>query len=444
MTRQGILKPSARYGDPMRSLPAALFAALVVAPVAAADGPAGALAPGDPWGDGLGGPLAGLGEEAGSLVVELATKGPTSWVLHRVAVPSGETPVLPAPGPPPAATAEFPLLVLPELREPALDADAPAEPSRVAPAPTLGPDAAAGRVASTAATLDAAVRAALVVDAGAALLALHLPDATRIIDAPEATVPAGPLGVAGSAPRGGDAPLLETEAALGRDEALAPAAPVKPAGGPAAPPATLAERAATAAAEAAAGDRLLVLAAAGLLLLLPFLYHRLHHEQALDHPRRRAIYAAILARPGSTIQTVADAAAVNRGTALHHLRILGRQGLVQARRGTKEVHLFPAGARLGPEETARHAVLARTGARELADAVAAAPGRTRVEAARALAVAPSTLDWHLRGLLATGLVLERAGPGGRRELVPGPALLRILAEQAGAAPPPAPAKAAPA
>jgi DNA-binding transcriptional ArsR family regulator len=177
-----------------------------------------------------------------------------------------------------------------------------------------------------------------------------------------------------------------------------------------------------------------LLALIGGLLFAPSLYHRVQQESSLDHPGRRALYEAIVASPGCTIQSAARASGLSRGTAVHHLRILARHRLVLQRPGTKEVHLFPNTPGFEGALAQHLSLLARPRTREIAALVAAEPGLTRTEVAQRVGITPSTLDWHLGQLLQSGLVAERL-EGRRRALMPGDALAPALARGQAPLPP---------
>lgn len=77
-----------------------------------------------------------------------------------------------------------------------------------------------------------------------------------------------------------------------------------------------------------------------LKLLLAPLFTRLSKEQALEHPRRRAIFEHIQRNPGTSFRETARIVGMAAGTVRHHLNVLQRSGMVVERPHGATVRFF--------------------------------------------------------------------------------------------------------
>lgn len=85
-------------------------------------------------------------------------------------------------------------------------------------------------------------------------------------------------------------------------------------------------------------------ATAGIALIIKFLlaplFTRLSKSQALEHPRRKAIYEYVAHHPGANFREVARRTGIAAGTVRHHLTILERSGHLVERAHNGTVRLF--------------------------------------------------------------------------------------------------------
>lgn len=85
-------------------------------------------------------------------------------------------------------------------------------------------------------------------------------------------------------------------------------------------------------------------ATAGIALIIKFLlaplFTRLSKSQALEHPRRKAIYEYVAQYPGANFREVARGTGIATGTVRHHLTILERSGHLVERAHNGTVRLF--------------------------------------------------------------------------------------------------------
>ncbi|MGQ0537164.1 MAG: winged helix-turn-helix transcriptional regulator [Methanobacteriota archaeon] len=142
-----------------------------------------------------------------------------------------------------------------------------------------------------------------------------------------------------------------------------------------------------------------------LLTLLP-LYSRINKEDGLENAKRKEIYEIVTASPGVTISEVARRSGVSHSTAAYHLGRLADLGLAVASGDGNRVRYFRNGGRVTDEERRLLTVLQSPEVLRVYEYIAHHPWCYRAEMAESLSVATPTVNWHLRPLLATGLVQE--------------------------------------
>jgi predicted transcriptional regulator len=147
---------------------------------------------------------------------------------------------------------------------------------------------------------------------------------------------------------------------------------------------------------------------AGLLKVLAPLYSRLDRDRILGHPVRRRMLALVADQPGIHLEAAQRGAGIGAGAAAHHVHVLLSSGFLREQRAGRFRRLYPADAQ--PQQVARDAALRQPRAAALYELVRANPGMGLREAARALAVPASSLQWHCARLSAAGL-LERRTDG---------------------------------
>lgn len=376
------------------------------------------------------------------------------WEFPRALDPllaEASSPSVPAPGTGTPVPLWEPALL---GRAPALPGDGPAVPLAVFVQDDLVGVELPGRVTLSGATLDGlpdprAEVATLVEGLGTLSVTVLIPGTTHPPPAPAAEAPRQPLGVAGGGAPGRPAPptALVREERASAPGLAAPAPGVPQATRSAAPASGLglaAERVALAPAQAFPVVAAVAAALTLLLLLLP-LYHRLQRDRLLDHATRARLYASVRAKPGLHIEDLTREAGCSRTTAVYHLRMLARSGLLQAMKGPKSVHYYPSTRPPDPDERAQRALLASPCARAVAGAVLASPGIDRRGLAGATGLSASTLSWHVGRLRRLRLIEERPLPGRRAVAMdPGPVLRSLLEPWRNPGPAPAPSAPAPA
>jgi predicted transcriptional regulator len=152
-------------------------------------------------------------------------------------------------------------------------------------------------------------------------------------------------------------------------------------------------------------------------------------------PVRAHILGLVEARPGASIQDLADGTGVNRTAVVHHARRLVREGRIEAVRHGRAVLHFPAGV----ASTAHRSVLAALRLETACAILSALRGQPDLSwraLARRLGVTPRAIRWQVRRLAEAGLISVVKGENGAPHLtVLSAELRRALELRAEAGPP---------
>lgn len=142
-----------------------------------------------------------------------------------------------------------------------------------------------------------------------------------------------------------------------------------------------------------------IICSAGVLAFLGYRTSRC----PLDNKKRSRIYACIRDHPGIAPMEIARITGINRGTTRYHLSRLREAGLVSILHRDGRVGYF----RSGDYDTAEkvvHLHLRNDLRRQILGLLLEEPGVTQSEVADTIGVARSTVAWHMRRLVADGLV----------------------------------------
>jgi predicted transcriptional regulator/uncharacterized membrane protein len=139
-------------------------------------------------------------------------------------------------------------------------------------------------------------------------------------------------------------------------------------------------------------------------LLLP-LYVKLRREEVLDHYTRGKIHGYIIANPGEHYNSLKAQLRLKNGTLAYHLRVLEREGYVKTTRDGMFKRFYPMEAPL-PRRKSEF-----SGMQEIVlEHIRAEPGTNQNELARRMGVSSQVANYHIRNLVAAGMVrLERDG-----------------------------------
>ncbi len=143
-----------------------------------------------------------------------------------------------------------------------------------------------------------------------------------------------------------------------------------------------------------------------ILGLVPWaLYHRVSGHSLLTHKVRKTIHEAVTETPGIGVRDLAGSTGVTYSTVTYHLARLVDAGILveTESRGTLRYHVSG-----GITHRARGLmpVAENPEALRVLEVIRSTPGIHRAVLARILGVSASTVNWHLRRLLATDLVTE--------------------------------------
>ncbi len=149
-------------------------------------------------------------------------------------------------------------------------------------------------------------------------------------------------------------------------------------------------------------------AALGVLGFVPWaLYHRITGNRTLANATRKRIYESVCARPGIGVRDTAASAGVSYSTAIYHLdRLVKERMLVLTGEGSK-LRYYKNGGSFSETDRALMPVLKNKEALRVLAHVRSHPETYRAAIAESLGVTPTTVNWHLKRLLETGLITER-------------------------------------
>lgn len=133
-------------------------------------------------------------------------------------------------------------------------------------------------------------------------------------------------------------------------------------------------------------------------------FTRIRGDEALRNEHRQAILDLVRDEPGQSFTDIRRRLGLGNGAAVHHLRVLEREGFIQASRDGLRVRYVPAGMPL-PSTPYLTDVQ-----RVVWSAIAEQPGRSQMELAQALGLPRATVRYNANVLHRHGLVrVEREG-----------------------------------
>lgn len=156
------------------------------------------------------------------------------------------------------------------------------------------------------------------------------------------------------------------------------------------------------------GEKAAVTAGAVALLLLGPLtmYSRISRDETLENDTRRGIYDIVESSPGICIKDVADQADVSYSTASYHLdRLVKTDYLVKDQEGNKVLY-YKNGGTFTKDERELVPILKNHECMRVFEHILENPWCYRAEAAEALDVSHTTVNWHLKRLTDADLVEE--------------------------------------
>lgn len=151
------------------------------------------------------------------------------------------------------------------------------------------------------------------------------------------------------------------------------------------------------------------------------LFSRVSRSKALDHGARSEIYELVKSNPGISSHEVVERLGLGWSTVTYHMSVLERTELVVAHKEGRHRRYFDRTSGLfanGRKKVV--SVLKNETSARIAEAVRERPGLVQRRIAEEFDLAPSSVNWHIKRLVASGLVVkERAARA--MALRPGPA-----------------------
>ncbi len=134
------------------------------------------------------------------------------------------------------------------------------------------------------------------------------------------------------------------------------------------------------------------------------LFTRFEKDTVLGHPKREALYGAIVGKPGVTLQDLCEQSGLSRTAVTHHLRLLEQQHLIVSKRVGRSRHFFENGGRYGRDQKEAYAVLHNDRTKDIAEYIKANPGAIQKDLCAKFDIQASVAHWHVKRLLEANLV----------------------------------------
>lgn len=141
--------------------------------------------------------------------------------------------------------------------------------------------------------------------------------------------------------------------------------------------------------------------------LLPYaspLFTRFERDTVLGHPKREALYAEIMSKPGVTLQDLCEETGLSRTAVSHHLRLLEQQHLIVSKRMGRSRHFFENGGRYGRDQKDAYAVLHNDRSKDVHSYISDHPGAIQKDLCEALGIQASVAHWHVKRLQEASLI----------------------------------------
>lgn len=153
---------------------------------------------------------------------------------------------------------------------------------------------------------------------------------------------------------------------------------------------------------------LAVAAAAGAAVLAPLLllYHRMRGAASLENRTRKSIYDKVCSTTGITANGISGQTGVGYTTVMYHLRRLMTEGMVVETGAGHNRLFYKNGGEVSRDERELVSIGRDPQAMRLLNFISEHPWCYRAEIAHAMGVSTATINWHLRKLVRSGLVVE--------------------------------------
>ena len=141
--------------------------------------------------------------------------------------------------------------------------------------------------------------------------------------------------------------------------------------------------------------------------LLPYaspMFTRFERDTVLGHPKREALYAQIMQKPGVTLQDLCEKTGLSRTAVSHHLRLLEQQHLIVSKRMGRSRHFFENGGRYGRDQKDAYAVLHNDRSKDIHSFIQGNPGAIQKDLCEAMEIQASVAHWHVKRLEEARLI----------------------------------------
>ncbi|MBI4393168.1 MAG: winged helix-turn-helix transcriptional regulator [Euryarchaeota archaeon] len=153
---------------------------------------------------------------------------------------------------------------------------------------------------------------------------------------------------------------------------------------------------------------LAMVAAVGVLVFAPVfvLYHRMRGAASLENKTRKAVFDIVTGRTGITANGISALAGIGYTTVMYHLRRLMTEGMVVESGDGHNRLYYQNGGEVSRDERDLVAIGRDPQAMRLLNFISEHPWSYRAEIANAMGVSTTTINWHLKKLVKSGLIVE--------------------------------------
>lgn len=161
---------------------------------------------------------------------------------------------------------------------------------------------------------------------------------------------------------------------------------------------------------AALGSLLVARRLGGLRGVFAFLFgltYSKNLQKEIEHPARREILELIRKEPGIQLGRLCELTGLGTSTVVYHVRRLERCHAVVSKRHGRGRHFYENGGSFDREQKDALAILQNDRTRDIAEYIRANPGTMQKSILEAMGISSSLAVWHLKRLVATGVVDAR-------------------------------------
>jgi predicted transcriptional regulator len=136
-------------------------------------------------------------------------------------------------------------------------------------------------------------------------------------------------------------------------------------------------------------------------------FRRIVTRNVLENATRSEIYRVVIATPGISFPVLQQQLSLSRGSLTYHLTLLCVQRKISALKANGSTSYFENNGRYDGLEQKVLNYLGHDTEKRIISLLLAAPGSTRTDLERALAVSGPTVTWHVKRLIYDGILRVR-------------------------------------